>query len=52
MRRDTNVANQWWGEIGGTEVGGRVVCCTFMVFEAERRLQCTAPATLNQPVPW
>ncbi len=52
-RRDRRIPRHWMAEISGTATGGpsgTVVVCSFLMFEAERRLQCTNLGTLTRPV--
>ncbi len=49
-RRETAVDNLWWVEVPGTAAHGRVVVCSFFIFEAERRVQFTSLTYVTQPV--
>ncbi len=48
--RDTTTDNHWWVEVPGTAAQGRVVVCSFFIFEADRRVQLTSLTYQNQPV--
>lgn len=55
-RMSRDLPGEWFAEIPGTASGSgpsaTVVVCSFLLFEDERRLQCTGLATLSHPVPW
>ncbi|MER5420305.1 hypothetical protein [Streptosporangium roseum] len=50
MRRDADVDNLWFSAIPGTEHGGEVVCCSYLISEATRTVRCASIMTLSMPV--
>lgn len=51
MQRDPTVPNLWFGRVPGTYDGhGEVVCCSYWIHEATRRVVCDSVATLSMPI--
>jgi hypothetical protein len=41
--------NLWYGSIPGSHHQGKVVTCSYFIFERERYVQCATIATLSRP---
>ena len=51
VRREPGFENLWLGAIPDSDDGaGRVVVCSYWVFETEHRLRCNSYATLSLPI--
>jgi hypothetical protein len=50
VRREPDFDNLWFGPVPGSLQEGRVVVCSYWIFEASRTVRCDSIATLNLPV--
>jgi hypothetical protein len=51
VRREPGFPNLWFGPVPGSEDGvGRVVCCSYWIFEERHLVRCNSFATLNLPI--
>jgi hypothetical protein len=51
VRREAGFENLWFGAVPGTDDGaGRVVCCSYWIFDAQRTVRCNSFCTLHLPL--
>ena len=50
VHREPDFGNLWFGPVPGSVHEGRVVVCSYWIYEAERTVRCDSIATLNLPI--
>lgn len=50
VRREPGFENLWFGAVTGTRRAGRVVACSYFIYEASRTVSCGSFATLTWPI--
>ncbi len=47
MTEQVEIPNLWFGQVPGTQLGGRVVTCSYWVFPTTRIVRCNQIVTLR-----
>ena len=50
VRREPDFENLWFGAVPGTRRAGRLVACSYFIYETSRTVACDSFATLTWPI--